>query len=412
MTTSAQRPGIPLQRRQFIRIVGSGAVSSLAAATAVTASIGLAGCSAAMPGDAIEAWRGPDAAVAKHPDVRLWLLSHAILAPHSHNLQSWVADLATPNQITLYCDLKRLLPQTDPLSRQIMMSHGTFLELLDLAARERGLRAEITLFPQGAFGPNVLDARPVATVRLTPDATVQKDPLFAQILQRRTNRSRYDIGRAVPAEAWAAMAAAARPPSPFVVRVGFAGLEHGAALAEHRRIAREAWRIELTVPRTIMESFAVLRVGASEIAAHRDGLSLTSPVVVAMERLGLFDRSRAPGPDDYATTSQIQDFDAKLASTPGFLWMVTSGNDRATQVNAGRAYARVQLAATAQGLAMQPLSQALQEYAEQRQPYADIHALAGATAPGATVQMWARVGYAGAVEPAPRRRLQDFIRAA
>jgi hypothetical protein len=160
-----------------------------------------------------------------------------------------------------------------------------------------------------------------------------------------------------------------------------------------------------------MESFDVLRVGGSEIAAHRDGLSLTSPVVVAMERLGLFDRSRAPGPDDYATTSQIKEFDAKMASTPGFLWMVTPGNDRVTQVHAGRAYVRVQLAATAQGLAMQPLSQALQEYAEQKQPYADIHALAGAAESGSTVQMWARVGYAPAVEPAPRRRLQDFVRA-
>mgnify|MGYP000753489585 CR=1 FL=1 len=75
------------------------------------------------------AWQAP----ARETDLRRWILAHAILAPHSHNLQSWVADLGTPNQITLYCDLKRLLPQTDPLSRQIMMSHGTFLELLDLA---------------------------------------------------------------------------------------------------------------------------------------------------------------------------------------------------------------------------------------------------------------------------------------
>lgn len=75
-----------------------------------------------------------------------------------------------------------------------------------------------------------------------------------------------------------------------------------------------------------------------------------------------------------------------------------------------RGCTRVQLAATGQGLAMQPLSQALQEYAEQQKPYADIHALVGATALGETVQMWARVGCARPVERAPRRRLQDFIR--
>ena len=37
-------------------------------------------------------------------------------------------------------DRSRLLPETDPFSRQIMMSHGTFLELLDLAARRFEVR--------------------------------------------------------------------------------------------------------------------------------------------------------------------------------------------------------------------------------------------------------------------------------
>ena len=76
-----------------------------------------------------------------------------------------------------------------------------------------------------------------------------------------------------------------------------------------------------------------------------------------------------------------------------------------TQINAGRAYARVQLAATAHGVAMQPLQQALQEYPEQAQSYADIRRLLDAPQPASTVQMWARVGYAPPVDPAPRRGL-------
>ena len=389
-----------MQRRNFIRIAGGGVIA------AATGSAGLAGCSQGMPPEAIEAWQGPGADAAGDADVRRWLLSYAILAPHSHNLQSWVADLGTPNEILLRCDLKRLLPQTDPRSRQIMMSHGTLLELLDLAARERGLRADIALFPQGVFGPDQLDARPVARVRLAPDAAVPKDPLFGQILRRHTNRNKYDINRAVPAAAWQAMADAVKP---HPLRFGFVGAEQSEALALQRRIAATAWRIELTTPRTIMESFQVLRVGASEIAAHRDGLSLLDPMVVLMDRVGLFDRSKAPAADSYATSSQLKDFGAKLDSTPAFLWLVSEDNERVTQVNAGRAYARVQLAATGHGLAMQPLQQALQEYAEQQQPYAEIHALLDARRPGQTVQMWARAGYAAPVSPAPRRRLDDFI---
>jgi hypothetical protein len=360
-----------------------------------------------MPAEAIEAWRGPALELAIS-DVRRWLLSYAILAPHSHNLQSWVVDLSTPNEILLRCDLKRLLPQTDPLSRQIMMSQGTFLEMLDLAAKERGLRADIMMFPEGVFGPERIDARPVARIRLTPDATVQKDPLFAQILMRHTNRSDYDRTRAVPTTAWQAMAEAVKPHD---FRFGQVGVEQAESLDTHRKIAAEAWRIELTTPRTIMESFEVLRVGETEISQHRDGLSLLDTKVVMLNHLGLFDRSKAPAPDDYATTSQIKTFGNNLDSTPGFLWIVSSRNDRVTQVNSGRAYARVQLAATAQGLVMQPLSQALQEYPEEQKPYTDIHSLVGATRPGETVQMWARVGYAPAVSPSPRRRLQDFIRA-
>ena len=160
-----------------------------------------------------------------------------------------------------------------------------------------------------------------------------------------------------------------------------------------------------------MESFKVLRVGAAEIVQHRDGLSLMDPMVVLLDRVGLFDRSKAPAPDAYATTSQIKDFGRKLDSTPAFLWMVTEGNDRVTQVNAGRAYARVQLAATAHGVAMQPLQQALQEYPEQAGPYADIRRLLDAPQPAQTVQMWARVGYAPPVQPAPRRGVDAIIRA-
>lgn len=377
-----------MDRRQFVQVTSGGFV--VAAATAS------AGCSQHMPAAAIEPWKGPG----PEADLRRWLLGYAILAPHSHNLQSWLVDLGTSNEILLRCDLGRLLPETDPHSRQIMMSHGTFLELLDIAARERGQRAEISLFPEGPFGPDKLDLRPVARIRLTPDPAIQKDPLFAQILARHTNRSLYELGRPVPTSAWLAMTEAVKP-NPM--RFGFVGQDQPDALKQHRAIASEAWRIELTTPRTIMESYKVLRVGAAEIDAHRDGLYVLDPMVVWLNRFGLFDRSRAPAPDDYATTSQIKEFDKKLDSTPGFLWIVTEGNDRVTQVNAGRAYARVQLAATAHGLALQPLQQALQEYPEQAKPYADIRRLLDAPPPARTVQMWARVGYAPPVDPAPRR---------
>jgi hypothetical protein len=126
-------------------------------------------------------------------------------------------------------------------------------------------------------------------------------------------------------------------------------------------------------------------------------------------RLGLFDRSKAPKPDDSAILDQIENFNKNLESAPGFLWMITEGNSRAVQVNAGRAYVRVQLSGTAHGISMQPLQQALQEYPEQQGPYAEIHNLLNAPSPRYTVQMWARLGYGPKIEPAPRRGLEAHI---
>src|SRR3990167_3600222 len=170
-----------MDRRLFIRLAGGGAI---AATTATT----LGGCGSALPPEAIAAWQGP----VEQADVRRWLVGHALLAPHSHNLQSWLVDLGVPGEITLFIDRSRLLPETDPFSRQMMMSQGTFIELLELAARQKGLRADITLFPQGAFSPTTVDARHTARIRLLPDAAVQPDPLFAQVFRRRTNREAYE----------------------------------------------------------------------------------------------------------------------------------------------------------------------------------------------------------------------------
>ena len=389
-----------MERRSFVRVLGGGVV--LAAAPALVA------CSSALPSEAVAAWQAP-APPAPGSDVRRWILAHAILAPHSHNLQSWLVDLRQPGEIALYCDRTRLLPETDPFSRQIMMSQGTFLEVLDLAARQQGLRAEIELFPNGEFDPKALPVNGLtARIRLVPDPSVKPDPLFAQVFRRHTNRSAYEMKAPDTAAMQAISAAAMGLGDALKLRVGFAGPQD-ARIGEHRAIAREAWRIELVTPRTVMESMKVLRIGPAEIARHRDGISINDPMVRALAAVGLFDRSQAPGPEDSATTQQIKDFNTKIEATPAFFWMVTDGNDRRTQVNAGRAYARAQLAATAAGLSMQPLQQALQEYPEQAAPYAAIHRLLGAQPPGQTVQMWARLGFAPPVGPAPRRGVEAHL---
>lgn len=393
-----------MDRRRFIRIAGGGIVF---AASSVT----LSGCSGfEVPTSATAAWQGPP----RDTELRRWILSYALLAPNPHNLQPWLAELSTDAEITLKLDPARQLPATDPYGRQILMGAGGFIELLVMAAAERGYRTELSIFPEGEPGA-MLDDRAFAKVRLVPDASAPRDPLFAQILNRRTDRRAYDPSRQIPAaDAERLRAAAGNLP----VRFGLAGTVGSQAsdaqrVAAIREIAREAWRIEMTTEATMMESMRLLRIGSSEIDQHRDGIAITSKFPVMMAKFGMFDRSKFPAADSQGTQSQIKDFDAITASTPAYLWLVTEGNSRTQQIDAGRAYARVNLAGSATGLAMHPNEQSLQEYAEVAKQYQAIHALLDAPAPRHTVQMLARVGYlhagTSAAQPAPRRGLAAHL---
>ncbi|MEM9756694.1 MAG: twin-arginine translocation pathway signal protein, partial [Pseudomonadota bacterium] len=64
----------------------------------------------------------------------------------------------------------------------------------------------------------------------------------------------------------------------------------------------------------------------------------------------------------------------------------------------------VNLAATAEGVGFQPLSQALQEYPEMDALYAQVHAMLAPE--GGTVQMLARIGYGPDVPVSPRWPLE------
>ncbi|MCA2997032.1 MAG: nitroreductase family protein [Rhodocyclaceae bacterium] len=393
-----------MNRRKFIRIVGGGVVLAANAAA-------LSGCAMFdVPPSAIAAWQGPPTDL----ELRRWILSYALLAPNPHNLQPWIADLATDREIVLKLDPQRLLPATDPYGRQILMGAGAFLELLEMAAVERGYRTEVLMFPDGEPGVK-LDGRAFAKVRLTPDASAPRDTLFAQVLNRRTDRRAYDATRLIPPQQVERLRAAI---GKLPVRFGFAGTAGSEAadvqrLAAIREIAREAWRIEMTTEATMMESMRVLRVGGTEINQHRDGIAITSKFLVLMAKFGMFDRSKFPAPDSQGTLAQIKDFNTITASTPAYLWLVTEGNSRAQQIDAGRAYVRVNLAGTAAGLAMHPNEQSLQEYSEVAKPYLAIHQLLDAPPARHTVQMLARVGYLPtgdlAAPPAPRRGLSAHL---
>lgn len=358
------------------------------------------GCSPAGA-DPAAPWREPGAG---ERDPRRWALAHAILAPNPHNRQPWLIDMPGVDEIVLSVDLKRLLPATDPPNRQIVLGCGCFLELLDLAARQAGRRAEVSLWPEGEPQP-VLDDRPVARIGLTPDREIPRDPLFQQITRRHTNRQPFDLDAPPTASELATVTQAASGPGIRARAITDPGLR--AMLID---IGWRGYRIETDTEATHMETVRLLRIGAEEAARNPDGIALTGPLMEAMRAVGLLTRDSLADPTSYATRSGLDMWEKMLRATPAFFALTSADNSRATQIAAGRAYARAQLAATALGLSMHPWSMTLQEFPEMAGPYRETQAELGAT-PEAPVQMLVRLGRAKAAAPAPRWPLESHIRA-
>ncbi len=366
-----------------------------------------ASCGGNLP-DPVAAWRSPGAGEA---DPRRHALAHAILAPNPHNRQPWLVDLLGDHELVLHVDLDRLLPATDPYDRQITLGCGAFLELLALAAGANGHRAEVTLWPEGEPQTR-LDGRPVAHVRLIAEAT-PKDALFDHILARRTNREQFK-NRAVDEAALAEIANAALPPggnaigSPAPLRVDWT--RSPEQLAALRALAWNGFDTECATPAAYQESVDLMRIGGAEIARHRDGIALEGPMIEFAKTVGLLNRRVLADTSNRFTRDGINAWRPLAESAPAYVWIVSLENTRAAQIAAGRAYARLNLSAIAQGLAMHPWSQTLQEYPEMAELYAEAERLAGAKQ-GETVQMLARVGYGETIRPAPRRGLSEHIRA-
>ncbi len=376
-----------MSRRKLLSLVGGGVVLAAGGTFGYAAT--------RQPRTAYQPWMQ----AGSYSDPRKRALSWALLAPNPHNRQPWLADLSRPDTVTLYADMERMLPHTDPFNRQITIGLGCFLELMRMAAAEDGLRADITLFPDGE-DPSQLDERPIARAVFVADSDVETDPLFAQIPHRRTLKVPYDTARPVSSAMLNELAAVARS-----TRVGMTN--DPDRVQKMRDISTRAFEIEFETHRTLKESVDLFRIGAQEVDANPDGIDFSGPLFESMRMTGLFTREASLDPDSLAYSSAIRMVTDNMQTGMAHIWQITPDNSRTAQIRAGADWVRMNLAATALGLGMQPLSQALQEFEEMESLYAQVHQMLAPE--GGTVQMWARSGYGPEASYSPRWPLETRI---
>ncbi len=365
-----------VSRRKVLSLIGGGAVLAVA-----VPSIGF--LSTRTPTEALKPW---DLA-GQYNDPRLYALSYALLAPNPHNRQPWEAELIGEGGVAIYRDKTRNLPVTDPLDRQLTIGMGCFLELMDMAAAQKGFEVQTELYPQGEQGP-------VALCNFV-SSTAKPNPLFAHVLQRRSHKETFD-GTPVTANAATSLN------------------EHADLFLEGndrdnlRQLAQDAWLAEVNTPDAWKESIDLLRIGKAEINANPDGIDVGGPLMEALSLIGVLNKEAALDINNPSARAPIDATTDAINSAPAIALIRTEGNDRIQQIEAGRRWLRLNLATTGAGLALRPVSQALQEYAEVKKQFDEIHDKFANE--GETLQMLGLLGYGKKAPRTPRWPLEKRMR--
>ena len=379
----ARKAKIMTSRRMVLKIGGAAALVTILGGGAYLHGGGL--------GKALAPW---SEAGTSFGDKRLDALAFAILAPNPHNRQPWRFTLSGDDKIIITCDLEKRLPATDPFDRQIIIGFGCLLELLEMAAAHMGVATKTVLFPEGQ-GEAHLDNRPIAEVVFLEAKKPMDNPLFDLVLERRTNRHVFE-DKPIAADILAQLLQDQNIPE----NIHLGGTVAPENVASLIALARQGWQIEYETEATRRESIRLMRIGNRAVNENPDGISLGGIAMGAMGASGVLTPKALDRPGSFAFKASLNAYFRLIESARGFVFVTSTDNSRDSQIEAGRAWLRLNLRAQDLGIGVQPLSQILQEFPQMAEPFEAVHTMFAPQ--GGVVQMLGRIGYGPKQAPSAR----------
>ena len=333
----------------------------------------------------------------------LHFLFYAIKSPNAHNTQPWKVKLLSESEILLFVDENRMLSETDPTTRQIHISQGTFLESFQIAATNNQMKSNIQLFPEGNYNLSQVGKKPVAKIKLEKVNTLQKDVLFDNLEKRITNRTIYSGSELTQNE----KEEIKKITNPKYSELIFFSND---LLPEIKKLLLEAYILETKTYKKHDESKNWFRFNDSEIYSKRDGISLRGNGLEGFfyTLVSNFILSKENWHSKSNQDSGIEIFAKALNSSSTIACLKTNQNDFKNWIQVGRDYVRLNLALTKLGFQLHPMSQILQEYSEMTDLSNKLNDLLG-TKQNEKIQMLVRIGKSDYFFQSPRREIKSIL---
>jgi hypothetical protein len=351
----------------------------------------------------------PVSKAVENNDVRHELVEWARLAQNAHNAQPWkvMLDPRDNTRMTLFVDNRRLLPETDPPSRQITISMGTFLAVLDARAAQLGYQADITLFPLGEYTESNIGDLPVADILLRNMGSNEAIPRYPVAAAPDAVTSASVKYRYRPADLSSATVETIEGYSMETVEISV--INDPGEVAWLNEISIDAFALEMAYEPTMMESYELMRMNGRARRETPYGLSLTANF--PLRTLWFIDAVQTLFPQDPDAFSETgtRIFTRAMDNVTHYVLMVSDDNSRTTQVQTGMALQALWMDLHTAGHVALPNSQALQEYPEMSELYRRMHARHAEE--GQTIQMLLAVARprAGRHRFGPRLPTEAFI---
>ncbi len=274
------------------------------------------------------------------------ILYYASLAPSGHNSQPWSVKIINRHEWIIGSDPSRWLSAVDGNNREVLLSIGAFVENLVQAAGALGYAVDTTVVAKDRFDEDV--------VRVRIEKSGMKDNVLARIVSRRTVKSNL-LNKELKATDVNDFSKLTQNHLYYFPR----GTEHSDLMAKE---AVDNFVIQFGNKAAMQEAADWTRLKDADAKKYRDGLTPDGMEITGIA--GFYVRHFMKTSDVTGQTfieKGIEKIKQQAVQGAGWLVITSDGNTVADLLESGRRFQKMALFAREKGIALHPMTQALEE---------------------------------------------------